>query len=79
MYMHNKLFLQFQGKRCKTSVHISCSYIVKASHVFLLLASGTSLFEHTDMCKSFYGLRALWYLGLWHPMLVQIIPFYVPI
>lgn len=26
-----------------------------------------------------YGLRALWCLGLWHPMLVQIIPFYVPI
>lgn len=25
---------------------------------------------------SFYWLRALWYSGLWHPMLVQIIPFF---
>lgn len=33
------------------------------------------VFKHIYVCESFYGLRALWYLGLWHPMLVQIIPF----
>lgn len=76
MYMHTKWFLQFRRKRCKRFVHISCSYIVKAS--LFCLASGTSLFKHINMCKSFYRLRALWYLGLWHPMLVQIIPLYVP-
>lgn len=78
MYMHTKWFLQFRRKRCKKT----CAHFLQLhskSVSFFCLASGTSLFKHINMCKSFYGLRALWYLGLWHPMLVQIIPLYVPI